>query len=35
MTTGERWLAVGEHIGGVDHETQVRMMIRSTIRAHL
>lgn len=35
MTTGERWLAVGEHIGGVDHETQVRMMIRSTIRSHL
>ena len=35
MTTGERWLAVGEHIGGVDHETQVRTMIRSTIRAHL
>lgn len=35
MTTSERWLAVGEHIGGVDHETQVRMMIRSTIRAHL
>lgn len=35
MTTGERWLAVGDHIGGVDHETQVRMMIRSTIRAHL
>jgi len=35
MTTSERWLAVGDHIGGVDHETQVRMMIRSTIRAHL
>lgn len=35
MTTGERWLAVGDHIGGIDHETQVRVMIRSTIRAHL